>query len=270
VGAEADLALAELVTLEPDERLLGEDASLLPVAVGRPESLPFSPARRRIVGLGATMTGVTLVGGVALIVAGLAELIAGGSAWLIAVAFVLGVVLIATHWGWVHVAELTANKLEGRRHASLLERRRAWLRTIEPYPRWEVGTATEADGSIAIVTVLYRPVPRAAGPSVARAARASMPSSAGTFTFAREEVGRELHSGDEPGADVAERAELLRRQAAADTARERERYEVAHEAYQRAVAAHADERERVAAVRAASEALSERINANLRDPPLVE
>jgi hypothetical protein len=249
---EADLA--ELVALKPDERLMDSDISLLPAAVGQPESLPASPARRRIVGVGATMTGVTLVGGVALIVAGLVELIAGGSAWLIAVAFVLGVVLVATHWGWVHVAELTANKLEGRRHASLLERRRAWLRTIEPYPRWEVGTATDADGSIAIVTVGYRPV----------ACRA------GTFMFVREEVGRELHSGDEPGATVAERAELLRRQAAADTARERERYEVAHDAYQRAVAAHADERERVAAVRAASEALSERINANLRDPPLVE
>jgi hypothetical protein len=34
--------------------------------------------------------------------------------------------------------------------------------------------------------------------------------------------------------------------------------------------ARGDEQERVAALRAASEALSERINANLRDPPLTE
>jgi hypothetical protein len=202
---------------------------------------------------------VSLVGGVALIVAGLVSLVAGGSAVLGAVALVFGIVLVATHWGWVHVAELTANTLEGRRFASLLERRRAWLATIEPYPRWEVGTSTEADGSIAIVTVLYRPVACARGalPSGARTSTAArtLPSRArtstagGTFTFVREEVGREVHSGDEPGASVAERAELLRRQA---------------------VAAHASEQERVAAVRAASEALSERINANLRDPPLVE
>ena len=68
----------------------------------------------------------------------------------------------------------------------------------------------------------------------------------------------------------AERAELLRRQAAADQSRERERYEVARDAYERALLANADDQERLAAVRAASEALSERINTHLRDPPLVE
>jgi hypothetical protein len=249
---EADLA--ELIELKPDERLLGDDLEQLPVAAGRPESFPQSPARRRIVGFGATMTGVSLVGGLALIALGLVELIEGGSAALIIAAFVLGIVLASTHWGWVHVAELTANKLEERRNTSLVARRRAWLSGIEPYSRWEVSTTTGQDGSIAIVTVRYRPVAR----------------DDKTFTFVREEVGREVHSGDEPGAEVAERAELLRRQAATDTARERERYEVGRDAYQQALLASADEQERLAAVRAASEALSERINANLKDPPLVE
>ena len=46
------------------------------------------------------------------------------------------------------------------------------------------------------------------------------------FTFARDVDHREVHSGDEPAAAVAERAELLRRQAAQDTERERERYEI--------------------------------------------
>jgi hypothetical protein len=249
---EADLA--ELVALEPDERLLEEDLSRLPSAVGRPESLPASPARRRIVGLGATMTGATLIGGLALILLGLVELVVGGSAVVIVAAFVLGILLASTHWGWVHVAELTANNADARRNASLLERRRAWLETIEPYPRWEVGTTTEADGSIVIVTVCYRPVRRGER----------------TFTFTRAEVAREVHPGDEPAAAVAERAELLRRSAAADTERERERYETARDAYQSAVLANASEQERLAAVRAASEALSERINAHLRDPPLTE
>lgn len=249
-----DPDLAELVALEPDTRLLDEDFSQLPAAVGAPESLPASLARRRLVALGATLTGVTLIGGLALILLGLVDLIAGGSPATIVAAFVLGIVLVSTHWGWVHVAELTANNVESRRNASLVERRRMWLRSIEPYPRWEVGTSTEPDGSIAIVTVCYRPVRRGER----------------TFTFTREEVSRELHSGDESAVVVTERAELLRHQAAADTNRERARYEAVHDAYHEALLASADEQERLEAVRAVSEALSEQINANLRDPPLAE
>jgi hypothetical protein len=252
MAPEADLA--RLVGLEPDGRLLGDDLEQLPPSVGQPESLPDSPARRRLVALGATLTGVSLIGGLALLVLGVVEAISGGSAAVTVAALVLGALLVGTHWGWVHVAELSANNLESHRNASLFDRREVWLGEIEPYPRWEVTADTGEDGSIAIVTVRYRPIVR----------------SEGTFTFVREEVGREVHSGDEPAATVAERAELLRRQAAADTARELERYEVAHDAYEQAVLANADEKERVAAVRAASEALSERINSNLRDPPLVE
>jgi hypothetical protein len=252
MAPEADFA--RLVGLEPDERMLGEDLEQLPPSVGQPESLPDSPARRRLVGVGATLTGVSLIGGLALLVLGVVEAVSGGSGAVTVAAFVLGALLVGTHWGWVHVAELTANNLESQRNAPLFDRRRGWLAEIEPYPRWEVGASTGEDGSIAIVTVGYRPVAR----------------SESTFTFVREEVGREVHSGDEPAATVAERAELLRRQAAADTTRERERYEAAHDAYERAVLNHANEEERLAAVRAASEALSEQINSNLRDPPLVE
>lgn len=246
--------LLDLIGREPDDRLLLEDLGRLPSSLGRPEQFPDGPARRRIVGIGATLTGVSLVGGVALLVLGLVEAITGGSAAVTVAAFVLGLVLVATHWGWVHVAELTANNLEGRRNASLLDHRRLWLSSIDPYPRWEVSASTQEDGSIAIVTVAYRPVARGEN----------------TFTFVREEAAKEIHSGEEPAASVAERAELLRRQAALDTARERERYEAAHDAYERATLANANEQERLAAVRAASEALSERINDNLRDPPLVE
>lgn len=252
MAPEADLI--KLIGLEPDDRLLGEDLGRLPESVGRPESLPPSPARRRLVGLGATLTGVSLVGGLALIVLGLVEALSGGSAAVTVAAFVIGILLVGTHWGWVHVAELTANRLEGRQNASVLERRREWLGEIEPYPRWEVSASTGEDGSIAVVTIGYRPVVH----------------SETTFSFVREETAREVHSGDEPAASVAERAELLRRQAALDTARERERYEAAHDAYERALLANVDEQERLAAVRAASEALSERINSNLRDPPVVE
>jgi hypothetical protein len=246
--------LVELVGLEPDERLLDEDLGNLPSAVGRPESLPYSSARRQIVGLGATLTGISLVGGIALIVVGLVEAITGGSAAATIAALVIGVVLVSTHWGWVHVAELSANNLDARRNASLFDRRRAWLAGIEPYPRWEVSTSTRRDGSIAIVTECYLPVRRGET----------------TFTFVREEVARELRSGDDTAAAVAERAELRRRHAAAHTARERERFEAARDAYQHALLAADDKQARLAALRAASEALSDRINSNLREPPLVE
>jgi hypothetical protein len=253
MSSEADQLT--LVGLEPDERLLGEDRLALPAAAGEPPAQPpLSAARRRIVGFGAAMTGGTLVMGSLLTVAALIETITSGFAlsWVVVLAF--AVLLVATHWGWVHVAELTATNIEGRRIASLEERRRQWLRELEPYPRWEVSTSVGDDGSITILTVRYRPVARGEG----------------AFTFVREEVGRELHSAEEPAASVTERAEHLRRQAALVTADARARYEEARAAYDAARLAAGDEAERVAVLRAASQALSERINANLREPPLVE
>jgi hypothetical protein len=243
----------EFVGLEPDDRLFGDDLNQLPASVGRPAELIPSRARGRVVALGATLTGVTLVLGIALIVAGIAEAISSAAVPAI-VAIVFGVVLITTHWGWVHVAELSANRLEHRRDQASLTERRHWLREIEPYSRWEVSTRADDDGSITIETLHYRPV---------RVGERR-------FTFTREVEAREVHSGDEPAASVTERAELLRRQAAGDTQRSRERFEAAHDAYERALIASDDEQQRRAALRAASEALSEGINSNLRDPPLTE
>lgn len=244
----------EFVGYEPDDRLLGEDLRNLPATMGQPpEPLPESPARRQVVRLGATMTGVTLVGGLALVLLGLVEAIAnGGLAWF--VVLVIGVVLVATHWGWVHVAELTGNTIEARRQASVEDQRRQWLSVVEPYSRWEVVTRVGEDGSITIETLRHRPVRRGER----------------TFTFVREVESREVHHPDEAAAAVAERAELLRRGAAAETRQAREQFEAARDAYDRALMARDDEAQRRAALRAASEALSERINSNLRDPPLTE
>jgi hypothetical protein len=167
---------------------------------------------------------------------------------------VLGALLISTHWGWVHVAELTANSLEGRSNAEVVDRRRQWLASIEPYTHVEVSTEVQDDGSIAILSTRFRPVD--AGKE--------------HFTFVRELVHREVHSPDEPAANVTERAEILRREAALATAREHERYEIAADAYQTALVGREDEEQRRLAQRAASEALSHQINSNLRDPPLTE
>ena len=245
---------AELVDATADERLLSEPEANLPASIGRPEPLPPpSAARKQVVGVGATLTGVTLVAGTALLVLGVVLLIATGGAAAIT-ALVLGAVLISTHWGWVHVAELTGNRIENRHNRGALDRRRVWLEQIEPYTRYEVTTSVDEDGSIRIVRTRHQP------------------ESTGTrrFTFTSRLEREEVHSADEPSAAVTERAELLRREAAADTERERERFRIAADAYETALLNAGSERERQAARRAASEALSEQINANLREPPLIE
>src|SRR6059058_3007690 len=111
----------ELVGREPDERLLSEDQDKLPAAVGRPEIASPSRARRRVVGAGATLTGVSLALGVVLVLVGLVDAVSSGIDLAGVLAIVVGLVLISTHWGWVHVAELTGNALEGRANASVLD-----------------------------------------------------------------------------------------------------------------------------------------------------
>jgi hypothetical protein len=245
---------AEFVGFEPDERLLGEDLDKLPAAVGRPETIVPSRARGRIVGTGATLTAVSLVGGVLLVLVGVVDAISSGIDLAGVLALVIGGLLIATHWGWVHVAEITANSLEGHSNSEVIDRRRQWLAGIEPYARLEVSTEVGDDGSIAICTARHRPV--RVGED--------------RFTFARELQHREVHPPDEPAAAVTERAETLRREAALVNTEERRRYEIAAEAYHAALIGRADEEQRRLARRAASEALSHQINSNLRDPPLVE
>ena len=244
----------EFVGSEPDERLLTEDLDKLPSALGRPETVVPSRARGRIVGAGATLTAVSLIAGVILVLVGVIDAVSSGIDLAGVLALVVGTLLITTHWGWVHVAEITANSVEGRGNAGVMDHRRQWLAAIEPYARVEVSTEVQDDGSIAICSVRHRPVH--AGQD--------------RFTFVREVEHREVHSADESAAAVTERAETLRREAALITERERERYEIAEEAYRTALIGRADEEQRRLARRAASEALSHQINSNLRDPPLVE
>lgn len=250
-----DADLVELIGREADGRLLTSGAETLPASIPPPPPLASeSPARRRLVSGGAAMTGVTLLGGIALIVLALVQLVSGDFGALWAIAAALGVVLVATHWGWVHVAELTATRLDAHHAAPSLDARRRWLEAIEPYARFEIATHVCEDGAIEIVRSAHRPVP----------------SGERAFSFVCEVERRERHDAEEPAAAVAERAELLRRQAAADTERERSRYELAAEAYRGALLAGEDARQLQLARRAASAALSQAINERLRDPPLVE
>lgn len=244
--------LAELVDRRADERLLGERD--LPHSIGRPEPMPPpSRTRGRIVAVGATLTGLTLIIGIALIAGGIAEAVSSAAALAIAL-IAAGVAFIGTHWGWVHVAEAAGQAIDRRRDSEALDRQRRWLLAVKPYTRYEVTTHVDDDGSIHVVRARYEP---------------SATGQRG-FTFTPEVELDEIHSAEEPGAAVAERAELLRRQAAADTERERQRYEIAAEAYEAVLLDRDDEQQRRDARRAASEALSAQINAKLRDPPLIE
>jgi hypothetical protein len=249
-----DQGVDELVGLVADERLLSVDPTLLPAAIGRPQPIPESAARGRLVGAGVTLTTVTLLGGTALALVGAIDVLFESGGILGVIALLLGLVLAGTHWGWVHVAEAYADSLEGRHNAGVIDERQEWLRTIAPYTRYEVGTSAGDDGSIAIERVRHRPV--LAGERA--------------FFFTRDVELREVHSGDEPAAVVTERAELLRRQAALDTEREREHFEALAGAFESRQLEAGDDASRREAAAAASRALSDQINANLRDPPLVE
>lgn len=245
---------AQLLGHTGDERLLEDDGRSLPESMGRPPPFPVSRARSKIVGVGATLTGVTLIGGILLTLLGAIDAISSGFGALAWIAVVLGVIMISTHWGWVHVAEFTATSIESSRHGEIERARFDWLRGLEPYTRYEVTTDVEGDGSLTISTVRHRPVE----------------SAPGHFTFVRDVVERERHSDEEPAAKIAERAEQRRREAALMTQRERTRFEAAHDEEQRALLARHDEEEQLRARRVTSEALAEQINTNLRDPPLTE
>jgi hypothetical protein len=244
----------QLVGLVADRRLLSEDPAMLPAAVGRPVPIPSRAARRRLVGVGAALTGVTLLGGIALAILGAVELLFDGGGALAAVALVLGLVLAATHWGWVHVAELSATGLERRSNSEIVDERQAWLEEIAPFTRYEVTTSAGDDGSITIERIRHRPIR----------------SGDQTFVFERSLELTEVHAGDEPAAIVSERAELLRHEAAIATERERAGFQERADALSSTTLAEGEHRERTREQAAAARALSEQINANLREPPLIE
>jgi len=245
--------MSELIGRIADSELLDEARSGVPNAERAPHPPPSGRARGALVATGAALTGISLLGGITLSIVAIVGLITGGGA-LDVVELVAGVLLVATHWGWIHVAEAAAVSIEERRGRAAREAQREWLAALEPYTRFSVTTSVLDDGTIQIVRVRHRPLATARG----------------TFTFVTETELEELHSPDESGAAIAERAESLRRAAALDTERERRLYEVAADAYESALLDRGDESQRIAARRAASEALSERINQNLREPPLVE
>jgi hypothetical protein len=246
--------MVEFLGVPADRRLL--DGELDGLAGLRPRpSLPVTSARHdRLVAAGSAMTAATLIGGGAMAIYGGQRLLFGDGGAFALVLTVIGILLAATHWGWVHVAEYIGVGIDQRQERADRERTDLWLQTIQPYPRFTVNTSVRADASTSVERVLYRPVL----------------TDAHTFTFVREADTAVSYDADTPAQVIADKVETIRRQTRLETDRVAELWETASTAYAAALHdAHGDE-QRLAAQRAAATALSEHLNASLLEPPLVE
>src|SRR5579872_2079258 len=129
----------ELIGLAADQQLLAGDAQL-PEVLGRPLPIPRARAHGAIVNAGVAMTGLALIGGIALFLIALVDAFSNGASLLDGGLLALGIVLVATHWGWVHVAEASARALDAGQHREIVDHRQHWLQSIAPHTYREVRT----------------------------------------------------------------------------------------------------------------------------------
>jgi hypothetical protein len=252
--ADDSQGLLAFLGVAPDPRLLDDDLANLPAAEQHREPPVSTQRHDRLVSAGSVLTGVSLVGGAALLLwAGWRLLFEGGGAFD-AVFAVLGLVLAATHWGWVHVAEYVGLTIDARQTREIEAQRERWLRTIQPYPRFSVVTSVGDDGTTRVQRFLHRAVL----------------TDRDTFTFLRESDIEHVHGVDTPAEVIATDVETMRHQARLQTDRMRVSWLAASTAYSAALLSAQDDEERLAARRAAALALSEHINASLLEAPVVE
>ena len=226
----------------------------LPDSAPPPAPVAMTGTHSRLVVAGSLMTAVTLIGGGALAIYGIEQLLVSAGGAAAAVMAVIGLLLAGTHWGWVHVAEYLGLGLDQRQERINRERADAWLATVSPYPRFAVVTGVLADASTSVECVSFRPVL----------------TPQGTFTFDRLTEDAELFDADAAAEAIADRVETLRREARLKTDRRRELWEAGSIAYVAALSSADEDREQIAAKRAAALALSQHLNASLREPPLAE
>ncbi len=238
----------------PDRRLLGEDLLNLPEAEQHHEPLMSTARHDRLVATGSLLTGVTLVGGVALLLYGGVELLFNGGGAVSAVLAVIGLLLIGTHWGWVHLAEYAGLTIDAHQQRETEARELQWLAAVQPYPRFSISTSVLDDASTRIERILHRPVL----------------TGQHTFTFVRQTDAETTFDAHAPAEVITTAVETMRREARLETDRLRESWEAASSAYAAALFSAEDEQQRLAARRAAATALSEHINTSLLEPPLVE
>lgn len=237
-----------------DRRLLDEDLGSLPVGEQRHVPVVMTPKHDRLVAAGSLLTGTTLIVGIAMLLYGAGEVLLGdGRPFDVALA-VIGILLVSTHWGWVHVAEYLGMTIDERRHRDAEAEDREWLARIEPYPRFSVSTTVLSDASTRVRRFRHEPV-------------LSTPR---TFTFVRHVDSEQAYDADAPAEVIATGVEAMRHRARLDTDRLRGDWEAASSAYAAALFSADDDQQRLAAQRAAATALSEHINASLLEPPLIE
>lgn len=237
-----------------DRRLLDEDLGNLPAAEQYHEPAAVTHKHDRLVAGGSLLTGASLIGGAAIALYGGWEVLFGGGGALGVVVAVIGILLVATHWGWVHVAEYLGVAIDERADRDQEARRQDWLAAIEPFPRFSVATVVLDDASTRIERVLHRPVLTAHN----------------TFTFVRETEAETTYDADTPAQVIAGRVEEMRREARLETDRIHGLWEAASTAYAVALSSAGDDKQRLAAQRAAAVALSEHINESLLEPPVIE
>jgi hypothetical protein len=250
----ADTAMVAFLGASADRRLLDEDLVNLPEGEQRREPVVVTHKHDRLVAAGSLLTGTTLVAGGAMLLYGGAEALLGGGGVIDVVVAVLGILLVSTHWGWVHVAEYVGLGIDERRRRAAEVGTRDWLATIQPYPRFSVSTAVLADASTRVQRFRHEPV-------------LVTPS---TFTFVRHSESEQTYGAETPAEVIATGVEVMRRQARLETDRLRGDWEAASSAYEAVLLNAGDDQQRLAAQRAAATALSEHINASLLESPLVE
>jgi hypothetical protein len=251
---ESGEPLVAFLGVPADRGVLGLGRDGLPDSGPAPVPGPLASTHSRLVVAGSLMTAVTLIGGGALAFYGIEQLLFSTGGVAAAVMAVIGLLLAGTHWGWVHLAEYIGLGIDQRQERMNRERADAWLATVSPYPRFAVTTRVLADASTSVERVSFRPVL----------------TPQGTFTFDRLTDRAELFDADAAAQAIAGRVETLRREARLKTDRQRDLWEAGWIAYTAALSSADDDREQIAAKRAAALALSQHLNASLREPPLVE
>src|SRR5438270_855496 len=134
--ADGSQAMIAFLGIPADRRLVGGDLLNLPEAEQRRDPEIATEKHDRLVAAGSLLTGVSLVGGAAMALYGGWQVLLNGGGAVDAVVAVIGILLAATHWGWVHVAEYVGLTIDEHQQRANDERARAWLAEIQPYPRF--------------------------------------------------------------------------------------------------------------------------------------
>ena len=252
--ADDSNGMVAFLGVDADRRLLDVDLCNLPVADQHHEPPISTHKHERLVAAGSLATGVNLIVGAAMVLYGGWQGLFNGGGAFDAVLAVIGILLAGTHWGWVHVAEYIGLTIDERQQRASDQRRRDWLSSVQPYPRFSVSTSVLDDASTRVERILHKPVFTAQH----------------TFTFVRETDAVETYDAHASAEVIAMSVETMRRHARLETDRLRGLWEAASTAYAAALFSAHDDQQRLAAQRAAATALSEHINTSLLEPPLVE